>query len=75
MNAIKKQPLTGCFLIAYDSLVDQIFCRLFQLRKRFPFDLTNAFAGHFDVTRERIRQIEGKALSKLKKTAKNLINQ
>ena len=29
----------------------------------------------FDVTRERIRQIEGKALSKLKKTAKNLINQ
>lgn len=30
---------------------------------------------YFDVTRERIRQIEGKALSKLKKTAKNLINQ
>ena len=29
---------------------------------------------YFDVTRERIRQIEGKALSKLKKTAKNLIN-
>ena len=30
---------------------------------------------YFDVTRERIRQIEGKALSKLKKTAKNLLNQ
>lgn len=30
---------------------------------------------YFDVTRERIRQIEGKALSKLKKTARNLINQ
>ena len=30
---------------------------------------------YFDVTRERIRQIEGKALLKLKKTAKNLINQ
>ena len=30
---------------------------------------------YFDVTRERIRQIEGKAISKLKKTAKNLINQ
>lgn len=30
---------------------------------------------YFDVTRERIRQIEGKALSKLKKTTKNLINQ
>lgn len=30
---------------------------------------------YFDVTRERIRQIEGKVLSKLKKTAKNLINQ
>lgn len=30
---------------------------------------------YFDVTRERIRQIEWKALSKLKKTAKNLINQ
>ena len=30
---------------------------------------------YFDVTRERIRQIEGKELSKLKKTAKNLINQ
>ena len=30
---------------------------------------------YFDVTRERISQIEGKALSKLKKTAKNLINQ
>lgn len=30
---------------------------------------------YFDVTRERIRQIEGKALSKLKKKAKNLINQ
>ena len=30
---------------------------------------------YFDVTRERIRQLEGKALSKLKKTAKNLINQ
>ena len=30
---------------------------------------------YFDVTRERIRQIEGKALSKLKTTAKNLINQ
>ena len=29
---------------------------------------------YFDVTRERIRQIEGNALSKLKKTAKNLIN-
>lgn len=28
----------------------------------------------FDVTRERIRQIEGKALSKLKKSAKNLMN-
>lgn len=30
---------------------------------------------YFDVTRERIRQIEGKALVKLKKSAKNLINQ
>ena len=30
---------------------------------------------YFDVTRERIRQIAGKALSKLEKTAKNLINQ
>ena len=30
---------------------------------------------YFDVTRERIRQIEGKALSKLTKTARNLINQ
>ena len=30
---------------------------------------------YFDVTRERIRQIEGKALLKLKKTAKTLINQ
>ena len=29
---------------------------------------------YFDVTRERIRQIEGKALSKLKKSAKSLIN-
>lgn len=29
---------------------------------------------YFDVTRERIRQIEGKALSKLKKSAKALIN-
>lgn len=32
--------------------------------------------GHyFDVTRERIRQIEGKALTKLKKSARTLINQ
>ena len=30
---------------------------------------------YFDVTRERIRQIEGKALQKLKKSAKNLFNQ
>lgn len=30
---------------------------------------------YFDVTRERIRQIEGKALQKLKKSAKNLMNQ
>lgn len=30
---------------------------------------------YFDVTRERIRQIEGKALVKLKKAAKTLINQ
>ena len=30
---------------------------------------------YFDVTRERIRQIEGKALVKLKKSAKTLINQ
>lgn len=30
---------------------------------------------YFDVTRERIRQIEGKALSKLKKSARYLINQ
>lgn len=30
---------------------------------------------YFDVTRERIRQIEGKALIKLKKSAKTLINQ
>ena len=31
---------------------------------------------YFDVTRERIRQIEGKALQKLKKSARNLmINQ
>ncbi len=30
---------------------------------------------YFDVTRERIRQIEGKALMKLKKTARTLINQ
>lgn len=30
---------------------------------------------YFDVTRERIRQIEGKALVKLKKSARNLINQ
>ena len=30
---------------------------------------------YFDVTRERIRQIEGKALSKLKKSAKTLLNQ
>ena len=29
---------------------------------------------YFDVTRERIRQIEGKALNKLKKSAKGLIN-
>lgn len=29
---------------------------------------------YFDVTRERIRQIEGKALSKLKKSAKSLVN-
>lgn len=29
---------------------------------------------YFDVSRERIRQIEGKALSKLKKSAKSLIN-
>ena len=29
---------------------------------------------HFDVTRERIRQIEGKALSKLKKSARFLVN-
>jgi RNA polymerase primary sigma factor len=29
---------------------------------------------HFDVTRERIRQIEGKALSKLKKSARSLVN-
>ena len=28
---------------------------------------------YFDVTRERIRQIEGKALQKLKKSARNLI--
>ena len=45
----QKQPVKGCFLIAYGSLVDQIFCRLFQLRKRFPFDLTDAFAGHIEV--------------------------
>ena len=31
--------------------------------------------NYFDVTRERIRQIEGKALVKLKKSAKTLINQ
>ena len=30
---------------------------------------------YFDVTRERIRQIEGKALTKLKKSARTLINQ
>lgn len=29
---------------------------------------------YFDVTRERIRQIEGKALTKLKKSAKSLAN-
>lgn len=29
--------------------------------------------NNFDVTRERIRQIEGKALTKLKKLAKNLL--
>lgn len=31
MNAIKKAALDGLLFIAYDSLVDQIFCRLFQL--------------------------------------------
>ena len=30
---------------------------------------------YFDVTRERIRQIEGKALQKLKKSARTLMNQ
>lgn len=30
---------------------------------------------YFDVTRERIRQIEGKALNKLKKSARSLVNQ
>ena len=49
MNAIKKAARQGLLFIAYDSLVDQIFCRLFQLRKRFPFDLPDAFAGHIEV--------------------------
>lgn len=46
----------------------------FGLRDRKPRTLEEV-GRYFDVTRERIRQIEGKALTKLKKTAKNLLNQ
>ncbi len=45
----------------------------FGLRDGRPRTLEEV-GKYFDVTRERIRQIEGKALSKLKKTAKPLIN-
>lgn len=46
----------------------------FGLRDGKPRTLEEV-GRYFDVTRERIRQIEGKALTKLKKTAKNLMNQ
>lgn len=46
----------------------------FGLRDGKPRTLEEV-GRYFDVTRERIRQIEGKALTKLKKTAKNLLNQ
>lgn len=46
----------------------------FGLRDGKPRTLEEV-GRYFDVTRERIRQIEGKALTKLKKTAKNFLNQ
>lgn len=46
----------------------------FGLRDGKPRTLEEV-GRYFDVTRERIRQIEGKALTKLKKNAKNLLNQ
>lgn len=46
----------------------------FGLRDGKPRTLEEV-GRYFDVTRERIRQIEGKALTKLKKSAKNLMNQ
>ncbi len=46
----------------------------FGLRDGKPRTLEEV-GRYFDVTRERIRQIEGKALTKLKKSARNLMNQ
>lgn len=46
----------------------------FGLRDGKPRTLEEV-GRYFDVTRERIRQIEEKALTKLKKSAKNLMNQ
>ena len=46
----------------------------FGLRDGKPRTLEEV-GRYFDVTRERIRQIEGKALSKLKKSARNLMSQ
>lgn len=45
----------------------------FGLKDRRPRTLEEV-GKYFDVTRERIRQIEGKALTKLKKSAKSLAN-
>lgn len=50
-----------------------VLCLRFGLKDGKPRTLEEV-GKYFDVTRERIRQIEGKALTKLKKSARTLIN-
>ena len=50
-----------------------VLCLRFGLKDGKPRTLEEV-GKYFDVTRERIRQIEGKALTKLKKSARSLIN-
>lgn len=80
-SAIAQQPATnGKIAVNLQSLLDDLFLVLTEkesmvIKRRFalqgqPKQTLEKIGKHFKVTRERIRQIEGIALSKLRRTVR-----
>ena len=64
-------------ITCWESILDVYKRQVLELRFGLHDGKTRTLeevGKHFDVTRERIRQIEGKALNKLKKSARFLVN-